>query len=220
MEAVATTRRSCALVVACLLATAGCSGDDSKPGNNTMTTPDASKPVVDSGTMSGDDSSVTPPGDDASTAMDASKGGKKDIGSPCTATTDCRPGLMCDPSFPMGMCTEACTMDTDCLANSHSGGACIGSTCYATCVLTDAGTVSTDDAGAEAGAPKAPCKNKAFACMAVANETSMVCLPTDAGTSGDDGGGDDGGGDASGGDDSSTAETGPSEAGASDATTE
>jgi hypothetical protein len=220
MEAVATTRRSSTFVVACLLATAACSGDDTKSGG-TMTTPDASKPVVDSGVMTGDDSSVTPPGDDSSTPMaDAGHGRPKDIGSPCMATTDCRPGLTCDTTIAGGMCTEACMMDADCVANSRTTSACVDMKCYATCMPTAAGEGGVVDMdGGEAGAPKAPCKNKAFDCVASpAGGAAMVCMPGDAGTTpGDDSGtGDDG----STTNDSSTPAEGGSEAGASDATTE
>jgi hypothetical protein len=125
------------------------------------------------------------PGDDSGTTIPTYDGGRppklKDIGSPCTTSAECRSGLMCDTSFPGGLCTKACTMDMECTGKRISG-ACVGNLCFAACVM---GAVS------DAGVPKPPCKNKAFDCVPVPGHAGMVCLPpsVDGGGMGDGGSG-------------------------------
>ena len=88
------------------------------------------------------------------------------------------------------MCTKACTADTDCAGKSGTTGACVSSMCFALCALdADAGAGDSDG-----GKPKAPCKNKAFACATPPGRTDLVCMPgEDAGTEPEDSGVEDSG---------------------------
>ena len=185
------------LVVASILgsvvAAVACSS--SSPGGN-GNVPDASTSGMDSG----------PPGDDSGSISDTGapvEAGPrpKQIGSPCTADTDCTTGLTCNMTFSGGMCTKACAMDSDCAGKGGSVGACITMLCFASCVGPDAGVLT------EEGTPKAPCKNKAFDCEPITGHTpAYACLPNAEAGAGDGGGvTDDGGGtDSSGGADSAT----------------
>jgi hypothetical protein len=155
----------------------------SSPGGSGM--PDASTNGMDSGS----------PGDDSGPILDTGapvEAGPrpKQIGSPCTADTDCTTGLTCNMTFPGGMCTKACAMDSDCAGKGGSVGACITMLCFASCVGPDAGVLT------EAGTPKAPCKNKAFVCEPITGHTPIyACLPNAEAGTGDGGGGPgDGGG--------------------------
>ena len=93
-------------------------------------------------------------------------GGKKRLGSDCTADADCRSGLMCDLSTPGGMCTLACAADATC-TDGRTTGVCISSMCYASC-----------DPASDAGAI---CKRKGYLCTG--DTGHMGCTPNpDAGS--------------------------------------
>jgi hypothetical protein len=174
----------------------------SSPGGNT-TTPDAATNGMDSGS-SGDDSG--PIADTGASPVEAGPRPKQ-IGSPCTTDSECTTGLTCNLTFPGGMCTKACAMDSDCAGKGGSVGACITMLCFASCVGPDAGILT------EAGTPKAPCKNKAFECEPITGHTpTYACIPNLEAGVGDSGGGPGDGGGTDSSADSTTGSDAPSDA--------
>ena len=180
-----------ASIVGSVVAAVACSS--SSPGGS-GTVPDASTNGMDSGSPGDDSGSIS----DTGAPVEAGPRPKQ-IGSPCMADTDCSTGLTCNMTFPGGMCTKACAMDSDCAGKGGSVGACITMLCFASCVGPDAGVLT------EAGTPKAPCKNKAFDCEPITGHTpTYACLPNaEAGAvdgggeeAGTEGGGTDSGGGA------------------------
>jgi hypothetical protein len=116
---------------------------------------------------------------------------------------------MCNLTFPGGMCTKACTMDSECSGKGGVSGPCIMMLCFASCPGPDAGVLT------DAGTIKPPCKNKAFDCEAITGHSSpYACLPNPEAGAGD--AGDDGGTTDSGGGDATTEDAG--DAGGTDAT--
>jgi hypothetical protein len=160
MKRTSALARASILPLAWFLSAPGCSGDNKAAGPSDAST-DSNAPADDSGP------GLAPPGDGGRVSK------PKDLGSACTASAECKTGLMCDLSLPNGLCTKACMTDTEC-AGKRVSGACIDNLCFATCVL---GAVT------DAGRPKAACKNRSFACVDVPGRTAMVCLPPgDAGS--------------------------------------
>lgn len=171
----------CILTFAWVLASPACSSNNSpSPG---MGAPDSSAGADTYSGGGGDDSSSV---SDAPASGDAKTSKPKDIGSSCTATAECAMGLMCDMSFPNGICTLACQMDSQCVGRRIMG-ICVNSLCFAPCTPT----APVTDAGADAAPPKSPCKNSTFECVSVPNETSMVCLPNPEAGAGEGGPGGD-----------------------------
>ncbi len=164
----------CILTLAGVLASPACSSSSNpNPGTGASDSSTAADTFTGGG---GDDSSS--PASDSAASPDAKGTKPKDIGSSCAATTDCAMGLMCDTTVPNGFCTMTCQMDSQCVGRRITG-ICVNSLCYAPCTPT----APAAEAGADAAAPKSPCKNSTFECVSVPNETSMVCLPNpEAGT--------------------------------------
>jgi len=86
------------------------------------------------------------------------------VGGGCTNDMECVAGLMCDRSFPRGMCTKSCTVTKDC----GSTGVCFANTCFHVCPCTrngyicigepdpDAGETGADAADAQGGLADKP----------------------------------------------------------------
>ncbi|HEX9296006.1 MAG TPA: hypothetical protein VF881_09220 [Polyangiaceae bacterium] len=86
------------------------------------------------------------------------------VGGGCTNDMECVAGLMCDRSFPRGMCTKSCTVTKDC----GSTGVCFANTCFHVCPCTrngyicigepdpDPGETGADAADAQGGLADKP----------------------------------------------------------------
>jgi hypothetical protein len=189
--------RQGALAAACVFAVASvqaaaCGGSsvDAKGGEDSGST---TVPGNDAASGGGEDSSTAPPpqGDGSTGPSSGHEGGAlKTIGSPCSVGTDCTSGT-CDTSIPNGMCTKACTADSDCTEKGNSTGAvCISAMCFELCKVVDAGATPAEDGGKTT----APCKNKALICEAVPGQPAPLCMPNpDGGGSEEDSGSEDSG---------------------------